>query len=100
MRQPEPNLIDKVVGYFSPKAALNRLRNRTALALAGGYNGGSLNRVALRNYNPGVGDANSDIIQDLDTLRARSRDLTRNSPVGGGAVHTQVNNVIGTRKML
>lgn len=96
MRQPEPNLIDKVVGYFSPKAALNRLRNRTALALAGGYNGGSLNRVALRNYNPGVGDANSDIIQDLDTLRARSRDLTRNSPVGGGAVHTQVNNVIGT----
>src|SRR5690606_37271997 len=66
------------------------------LALAGSYNGGSLRRAALRNYNPYAGDANEDTIHDLPTLRARSRDLARNAPIGGAALNTIVTNVIGT----
>lgn len=79
-------LIQKVSRYFKG----------VGMALAGGYNGGSITRQALRNWNPYAGDANSDAILDLPTLRARSRDLARNAPIGGAALNTVVSNVIGT----
>ena len=84
----KPNIIDKAIGIFSPKAAIRRLQERQALALIGGYNGASLRRPALQNWNPYSGDANSDTITDLPTLRARSRDLARNAPIGGSAINT------------
>lgn len=90
------NFIDRTIGVFSPKAALRRLQQREALALLGGYNGASLRRPALQNWNPYAGDANSDIIADLPTLVARSRDLERNSPIGAAAINTNVTHVIGT----
>jgi len=96
MKKPELNLLDKAIAVISPAAAVNRLKARTALALAGSYNGGSRSRPALRNWNPYSGDANDDTIYDLPTLRARSRDLARNAPVGGAALNTVVTNVIGT----
>ena len=82
------NFFDRAIGVFSPKAALRRLQQREALALLGGYNGASLRRPALQNWNPYAGDANSDIIADLPTLVARSRDLERNSPIGAAAINT------------
>ena len=82
------NFVDRAIGVFSPKTALRRLQQREALALLGGYNGASLRRPALRNWNPYSGDANSDTITDLPTLRARSRDLARNAPIGGSAINT------------
>lgn len=96
MNKVKLNVIDKMIGIFSPKMAIDRLRYRATLALAGSYNGGSLRRAALRNYNPYAGDANEDTIHDLPTLRARSRDLARNAPIGGAALNTIVTNVIGT----
>lgn len=90
------NIIDRAIGVFSPEAALKRARQRHALALLGGHNGASLSRPALQNWNPFAGDANSDDITDLPTLRGRARDLTRNAPIGGAAVNTVVTNVIGT----
>ena len=96
MEKVELNLIDRAIAVFSPETAINRLKHRTALALAGGYNGGSLSRQALRNWNPYSGDANADMIYDLPTLRSRSRDLARNAPIGGAALNTVVSNVIGT----
>ena len=90
------NLIDRAIGIFSPEAAVNRLKHRATLALSGSYNSGSLRRQALSNWNPGSGDANSDLVYDLPTLRARSRDLARNAPIGGAAISTVVSNVIGT----
>lgn len=96
MGKPKLNIVDRAIGFFNPEAALNRLKNRAALALAGSYSGGSLNRPALKNWNPLPGDANSDTIFDLPTLRTRSRDLARNAPIGGAAINTVVSNVIGT----
>lgn len=90
------NYIDRMIAVFSPKEAIRRLQYRESLALLGGYNGASRGRAALQNWNPYGGDANSDIILDLPTLRARSRDLARNAPVGGSAINTVVSNVIGT----
>ena len=65
-------------------------------ALIGSYNAGSRSRPALTNWNPYAGDANSDTVYDLPTLRSRSRDLARNAPIGGSALNTVVSNVIGT----
>ncbi len=96
MKTPELNILDKAIAVIAPTAAVNRLKARTALALAGSYNGGSRSRSALRNWNPFSGDANDDTIYDLPTLRARSRDLARNAPIGGAALNTVVTNVIGT----
>ncbi len=78
------------------KKALRKLKSNVTTALAGSYNGGSRKRPALRNWNPYSGDANDDTLNDLPTLRARSRDLARNAPIGGAALNTVVTNVIGT----
>lgn len=97
MKKPQPNLVDRAIGYFSPRLAAERYKYRSAMAIAGGgYNAGSTSRQALRNWNPYAGDANSDAIYDLPTLRSRSRDLARNAPIGGAALNTVVSNVIGT----
>lgn len=66
------------------------------LALSGGYTGASRQRPALRHFAPPAVDADSDTVGDLDTLRARSRDLVRNAPLAGGAINTMVTNVVGT----
>lgn len=78
------------------KKEFRKLKSNVATALVGSYNGGSRSRPALRNWNPYSGDANDDTIYDLPTLRARSRDLARNAPIGGAALNTVVTNVIGT----
>ena len=96
MKKVELNIIDSAIAIFSPETAVNRLKHRSALALMGSYNGGSTSRQALRNWNPYAGDANADVVYDLPTLRARSRDLARNAPIGGAAINTVVSNVIGT----
>ena len=60
MNKIKPNMVDRFIGYFSPKAAVNRLKARSVLALSGSYNAGSKSRAALKNWNPMSGDANDD----------------------------------------
>ena len=93
-----PNLIDRAISAVSPRWALNRLRDRTAMALASGgyFHGSRRGRAALSNWNPGVADADGDISPDLVDLRAYSRDLSRTSALAGGAINTVVTNVVGT----
>lgn len=89
---------DKVIEYFSPQKALQRYKARAFIGAyeKGGYAGASRNRAALSNFNPASGDVNDDSIADLPVLRARSRDLVRNTPIAGGAVNTMVSYVVGT----
>lgn len=96
--KPELNLLDRAIGVFSPAWAKNRLRDRMAIAVAGGYfgNGGKRTRPGLSNWNPGAADADADISPDLVDLRAYSRDLARTSALAGGAISTVVTNVVGT----
>lgn len=98
MRAAPPTLIDRVVGYFSPAAGLDRLKNRTLLMAAsgeGGFKGGRRDRRPTRNWRPGEGSADADTLGDLPDLRARSRDLARNTPIATGAIATTTTNVIG-----
>ena len=49
---------------------------------------------------PGNRDADMDIVRDLRELRARSRDLVRNSPLAAGAQETQVTHIVGSGLVL
>jgi lambda family phage portal protein len=92
-------LTDHVVEYFNPQSAVQRYKARALIGAyekSGGYGGASRTRAALGGYNPVSGDVNDDTILDLPTLRSRSRDLTRNTPIAGGALSTMTTYVVGT----
>ena len=61
----------------------------------GGYAGAKFSKRSMREFNPANRGADGDTIGDLQTLRARSRDLARNSALGAGAIETPVLNMIG-----
>ncbi len=62
----------------------------------GGYNGARTDKASLSNWRIFGGSPRTDIINGLQTLRHRARDLDRNSAVGAAAVNTTVTHVIGT----
>ena len=94
----QANLLDRAIAVVSPGWAKARLRDRAAIAVAGGYfgGGGRGRRPGLANGNPGAADADADIAPDLADLRGLSRDLARTSPLAGGAISNVVTNVVGT----
>lgn len=87
--------LDRVIGYWAPQRAERRLRSRIHLALAGGYVAGSRSKRSLAEFTPNSGSANADQLPEMDTMRARSRDMARNSPIACGAINTNVTSVIG-----
>jgi lambda family phage portal protein len=91
-----PTLVDRLVGYFSPRMAADRQRARISMALANSYTGASKSRRATSEWQTTSGSADADLLWDLPALRDRSRDLVRNSPLAGGAIHTVVTRTVGT----
>lgn len=92
---PSIGILEKAIAAISPSWALERHKNRVAMALSGGYSGGQY-ADRFTYWQPGVGDADANINYDLRELRARSRDQVRNNPIAAAAIETQVTNVIGT----
>jgi len=92
----EENIIDRLVRYVSPRAGLGRMKSRLHTAMIGGYSGASKSKRSLKGWRVPGGDADSDILPDLQDLRDRSRDLVRNTPIAASAVNTNVTNVVGT----
>ncbi len=56
----------------------------------------SLTSRELSSWNPSIGSADSDLVDELSTIVSRSRDLVRNHGVASGAIQTIVDNVVGT----
>ena len=92
----QQNLLDKAIAYFSPKRAQQRMAARAQLAMTGGYTGARYDRAALASWRAGGGSPTTDIIADLPTLRARSRDQMRNAPIAVGALNTTTSHTVGT----
>lgn len=98
----EWNLLDRMIERVAPTWAAARLQSRVGHGVmasngwGGGYSGASRSRRSLSAWNPQGGDADAQLLADLPTLRDRSRDLERNSPVAGGAINTTVASVVGT----
>lgn len=90
----KPNILDRALAYVAPRAALRRLNARATMAKLG-YNAASNGRRTAHWKSSGA-SANAVISQDLPTLRDRSRDLFRNSPLAKKAVKAIVTRVIGT----
>lgn len=91
-----PNVVDRVVTFFSPEKGLARLKSRAQMAIAGQWYGARFDRRATNDWIPYGGSGDSDTIYDLRWLRNRSRDLMRNNPLALGAVNTVVTNAVGT----
>lgn len=91
----EPNLVDRVVSYFSPASGRKRLYDRTMLALAGGYTGAQRDNRALSKWKTTSADADALLQYDLETLRNHSSSLIRDNPLALGVINTNVTSVIG-----
>jgi lambda family phage portal protein len=90
------NLMDRIVSFFSPERAERRMRSRMVMAFAGRWTGASYTRRSLKDWFVTPASADEDTLFDLETLRARSRDMVRNAPWATGAINTVVMNVVGT----
>ena len=102
MRQ---NFFDKAISAISPSLALKRLEARARLELYNktfgngqGYGkfGGSYARKSLMGWLSRGSDADSDIVDNIETLRTRSRDLFMGSALSAGALKTVRTNVVGS----
>lgn len=91
-----PNWIDRIVSYISPVRGQQRLQARTRMALASSYTGASRSKRSLKEWSVSSGDADTDTLDDIDTLRERSRDLVRNAPLATGALKTKTTSIVGT----
>lgn len=95
-----PNIIDRLVGFFSPVAGVKRLRARAGLRYlsggAGGYDAGRSDKKSLERYNPTSRSAATAILPGLERMRARSRDQVRNNPIATGAINTSVTSTVGS----
>ena len=95
-------IVDRVVSAFSPKAGARRFATRVQeaharkLAAGFGYVGGRYDRKSMQEWSPSPGSANDEFLEQADTLRARSRDLTRNSPIAAGASNLTTTHIVGT----
>jgi lambda family phage portal protein len=97
------NLIDKAVEVFAPQTALKRVRARKHLKFINsfdgngyGKHGASHARKSLIGWLASGSDADSDIVDNIETLRARSRDLFMGAPLATGALKTVRTNTIGS----
>ena len=89
------NAVDRVVSWFSPRAAYDRARFRYAESmLKRHYEGASVGRRTAGWVTPGT-SANAEIMNSVWRLRARSRDLVRNNPYIASAATVVENNVVG-----
>ncbi|MBP3980866.1 phage portal protein [Acidovorax sp. JG5] len=64
-------------------------------SMAGSYQSAGQDLATL-DWNPVAASADADLLPDLQTLTARSRDLSRNNGLMGGAMQTMRDNIVGS----
>ena len=86
------NIVDNVVAYFAPRAALRRMQMRRVLSY---YEGARPDR--LRKGRRATGGANDDVRRAGSTLREVARHLEQNYDLALGVLNTLVVNVVGAK---
>ena len=81
-------------GLAVPSAGNVTTINTAPGARMGGYEGAG-DSLPLMNWNPMAGSADADLLPDLQTLAARSRDLKRNNGLMAGGMQTYRDNIVG-----
>jgi lambda family phage portal protein len=90
------NLLDDLVGFFSPEAGYRRMQFRRASQQVRKYEAASTGRRTNGWKSPGSGSANAEIGPALVRVRERVRDLVRNNPNAGRAVGLLETYIAGT----
>ncbi|WP_157669294.1 phage portal protein [Chitinibacter sp. GC72] len=87
--------LDNVIGYFLPRAGLDRFAARQALQQVRAYEGAKSGR-RTSGWNTTGGSANAEISASAPKIRERSRDLARNNPYAVSIFDKFVAHAIGT----
>ena len=88
------NLLDSIIGWFSPETAAKREAWRQALNEYRNYDAGNSGRLNANWYATNQSAEYTDRYS-RDTVRARARDLERNSDMMNSVIGPYVRNVIG-----
>lgn len=91
------NLLDRAIGVFAPRLAMQRATARAAFeAFSGqGSDGAAMSPMNGR-WSVVARSADADIVRGLKRQRAESRELRRLNPIATGAIETNLNRVVGT----
>lgn len=90
------NIIDRIISYISPASALSRIRSRSTLQmLEASYKAGSSTSHDMKTFKAYSKSADADTIPYLEIMRARSRDLVRNSAIARGVIESVTTGVLG-----
>ncbi len=97
-----PNLIDRIVGYFSPGSALKRIgerrvydyNNKNADEIQRAYEAAKSDRLN-KSWRTSNQSADLELQSGADDIRARARDLVRNNAYAKGIVRAKVRNIVG-----
>lgn len=101
------NIFDKAIAAVAPETALKRAQARARIEVLNAYRGGgsgvgygrhgaSFARKSMLSWISRASDADADIVENIETLRARSRDLYMGTPLATGALKTIRTNVVGS----
>lgn len=89
------NIIDRAIGYFSPKAGVRRIARRAMLReLERSYSGADRGRLRA-GIKARSSSADTEIGAAGQLLRDRMRDLVRNNPLAANAIAVLVTHAIG-----
>ena len=91
------NLLDKLIGYISPRNGINRLKDRKIYNLAKieqGYS--NKDDPVLENWRVSSNSPDEDILYSLDDLRAKSRNLYMNNDLAGAALKKMRTKTVGS----
>lgn len=89
------NTIDRIISYFSPKRAYERIAWRESIKSHGNYKGASRGNNNA-SWWPVNGKAEQINTPERSTLRARARDLERNSDILSAILLAFEHNVVGS----
>lgn len=96
LKIPPPTLPDRLVQWLSPERGRARMHARLQLSAMASYAASDTSRGAIKRWVTSRGtSADTDTLLSLPDLRAKSRDLVRNTPVAAGALGTTTTNVVG-----
>lgn len=93
------NVLDKFIGYVSPKKGLQREISRQQIKMINsgyGEHGASTKKKSLVGWLTRSGSVLEDIERNIPKLRERSRDLYMGAPLATGALKTIRTNVVGS----
>lgn len=93
------NHVDRIISIISPKTALKREMARKQLEIVNsGYShhGASKTKKSLLGWRSEGGSPEEDIVENIELLRERCRDLYMGVPIATGAIKTTRTNVVGS----